>query len=268
MAAQKANDDAAEPGTHQNIARASLVLSALAGASAQGLRLTDVVRETALSKTAAHRCLNGLVAYGLAEYNEDNAHYYLGDTIFGWTQQAGQRFELVGRAMPYLQRLANETSDTVYLAVRRRDESVCYGRAEGSFPIKTLTLSVGDRRPLGIGGGSLALLAFIEDEAERERILAKHEAAYASFNTTPKAVRKLVADARRNGFTRIDGQVIDGMSGIGVPVRAPNGATVATLSIAAMSARMAAPRTTEIVAALRAEAVRFEQEMQAVLQRY
>jgi DNA-binding IclR family transcriptional regulator len=266
MAEQEVIDDAGA-GTHQNIARASEVLTVLANASAQGMRLVDVVSETSLSKTAAHRCLSGLVAHGLAEFNEEGGRYYLGDRVFGWTSSASQRFELAGRSMPYLQRLSQETGDTAYLAVRRRDEAVCYGRAEGSFPIKTLTLSVGDRRPLGIGGGSLALLAFIDDDTERERILQKHAQAYASFQTTTAAVRKLVNAARSNGHTSIDGQVIGGMAGVGVPVRTATGVTVAALSIAAISTRMQPPRRAEVVEILRAEAARFEQEMQAVLQR-
>jgi DNA-binding IclR family transcriptional regulator len=44
-------------------------------------------------------------------------------------------------------------------------------RHEGSFPIRTLVLDVGNRRPLGVGAGGLAILAAIGDEKQTHREL-------------------------------------------------------------------------------------------------
>ena len=44
---------------------------------------------------------------------------------------------------PHLEALADKLEDTIYFVVRRGDFAVCYARAEGAFPIKTLTLRVG-----------------------------------------------------------------------------------------------------------------------------
>ena len=37
-------------------------------------------------------------------------------------------------------------------------DAVCIDRRLGSYPVKTLTVEVGTKRPLGIGAGSLAIL--------------------------------------------------------------------------------------------------------------
>ena len=70
-----------------------------------------------------------------------------------WATAAKHRFSFVRLAEPALERLAHRTQDTVYLVARVGDEIVCLDAREGSFPIKALTLNVGDRRPLGIGAG-------------------------------------------------------------------------------------------------------------------
>jgi hypothetical protein len=48
-----------------------------------------------------------------------------------------------GRALD----LAKETEDTIYVHVQEGLRSVCVGREQGSFPIKTLALDVGQTRP-------------------------------------------------------------------------------------------------------------------------
>ncbi len=46
---------------------------------------------------------------------------------------------------------AAATGVTVFASVRDAMAAICIGRAIGRFPIRTLTLGVGDRRPLGVG---------------------------------------------------------------------------------------------------------------------
>lgn len=251
-------------GAHQNIARASLVLSALAGAGDSGMRLTDIVQSTRLSKTAAHRCLAGLTLHGLASYEPDLARFFLGDRIFVWAATARSRYELAERAAPFLRRLADETEDTVYFMVRRGDEAICLGRAEGSFPIKTLTLSVGDRRPLGTNTGGIAIMAFL-DASEIDRVLRDGKAARQAYPISDSELRNRLADAQARGHSSIDGQIMRGMSGVGVPVRNPAGTPVAALSVAAISSRLERARRDRIVAIVKAEAKRMEAELASLL---
>jgi DNA-binding IclR family transcriptional regulator len=261
MAATK---DEAAKGAHQNIARATLVLDALAHSGNDGLRLTDVSRITGLSKTAAHRCLAGLVDSGLASFDPPRSLFFLGDRILAWVGVAGQRFAIAERVKPYLQRVADTCGDTVYFSVRRGDEAVCFGRAEGSYPIRTLTLSVGDRRPLGIGSGSLAIMAALP-EAEIQRLLDTQSGPRSAYPVSEELLRTMLADARESGFSTMDGYLIPGMSGVGVAVRDPSGTTKAALSIAAITERVNPPRLDELLGWLRAESERLTRELPDLL---
>jgi len=255
---------ATDRGLHQNIARTTLVLSALAAAGKRGLRLTDVTQLTGISKTAAHRCLAGLTLHGLASFEENGGHFFLGDKIFAWGVVARGRFELADRATPYLERLADETEDTIYFMLRRADDAVCYGRAEGRFPIKTLTLNVGEKRPLGVNTGTLAIMAFLDDE-EVDRLIRTRAAARSNYPIKDVALRKMIIRARACGHSRIDGEIMPGMSGVGVPVRNSRGFPVAALSVAAISARLEEPRRSQIAHRLKQEAKRMQEELADLL---
>ena len=256
-------------GLHQSISRPTAVLEALAAASSAGLRMTDVMRATGLGKATVHRLLAGLAAYGLVDQDSDTGRFFLGTRILSWAVTAGDRFGLARLAEPAMVRLSQATLDTIYLAVRSGDEAVCLNRREGLHPIRTLTLNVGDRRPLGVSAGGLALLAFLSDQ-EIERILRLQVEARTQLPFDQITLRKLISDTRQAGFAYYDApvlhgaEVVTGMAAIAVPIRRPDKKPVASLSVAAITARLQAQRRKEIVTQLQAEVRQIEASLESV----
>jgi DNA-binding IclR family transcriptional regulator len=240
----------------RNVARIMAIVEALAVAADEGLRLTDVMHSAGLNKTTTHRLLAGLVAHGLADHDADKGRYFVGVRLLSLAQAAKRRFRLASLVAPVLAKLSRQTQDTVTVMARQGDEAVCIDCREGSFPIKVLTLHEGDRRPLGIGAGSLALLAFLPDE-EVERILAEQSAERAAFPFDDLQLRNMIAAARRQGYAYNDIHVFKGMEAItdmaavGVPILSSRGTPVAALHLTAITQRLTPPRRDNIVAALR-----------------
>src|SRR5262249_7743888 len=80
----------------------------------------------------------------------------------------------------------------------------------GAFPIRTLSLNLGDRRPLGVGSGSLALLAFLS-EADRHEVLdglSRQLTRYPRFTTT--GIRRLMDETRARGYSFVGGTILPG----------------------------------------------------------
>ncbi|HSP23603.1 MAG TPA: IclR family transcriptional regulator, partial [Saliniramus sp.] len=216
----------------KTIGRAALVLRALAAAPASGSRLSEVTERVGLGKATVHRLLGALVDVGFVEHDETERRYRLGYALFTLGASA-RRFHLVDMARPGLVRLAAATGDTVYLSVRNGDEAVCVDRCTGSFPIRTLTLDIGDRRPLGIGAGSMALLAF-EGDDEIARVLRVNSLARQDYHGfDDDTLRRMIADSRKRGFVFNDGRIVSAMTAVGVPVQDEDGRVLAALSIAA-----------------------------------
>lgn len=262
------NDDDAKPsvrkGEHQNTARLALVLETLAGASVDGLRLSDVVEGTGLSVAVTHRLLAGMVAYGLVDQDPDTNRYFLGLKMLSLTASATERFGIARCADALMDALARETGDTIYLSLPAGDDSVCIDRREGAFPIRTLTLNLGDRRPLGVGGGSMALLAFQEPgfiasvmERDRER--------RQSYGVDDAWLTAALAKAREDGFTMNDGRLIQGMWAVGVPICRADGRAVAALSVAAITDRLSGERLQWVAGLLKDAAARIATDASVII---
>jgi DNA-binding IclR family transcriptional regulator len=241
----------------QSIDRAFAILRTLAAGGNRGMRLADIFPVAELTKSTTHRILQTLTRERIVDQDPASGLYFLSYDLFTLGVAAGSRFGLTELAWPSLVRLAERTADTVYLSVRDRLDAVCIARMEGDFPIKTLTLKVGDRRPLGVGAGSLALLAFAEVDEIRAIVGANFSRPGPFPRYDEMAVYAMIEDTRRAGFSVNDGNVIHGMSAVGVPICQPTCA-VAALSVAAITERMLPPRRTNIVTWLRAEADEIE----------
>jgi DNA-binding IclR family transcriptional regulator len=245
-------------GMHQGITRPAAVLDALARAASPGLRLTDIVHATGLGKATVHRLLVGLTACRLVEQDEQSGRFFVGSRVLAWAAAASDRFGLTRSAEPAMLRLAQATLDTIYLAGREGDEAVCLARREGAHPIKTLTLNIGDRRPLGVSAGGMALLAFLSD-AEVDRILDLQAAARIQLPFDQITLRRMIGATRRSGFAYYDApvihgtEVVTGMAAVAVPIRRSE-MPIAALSVAAIAARLDAGRRMTIVNKLTEEA--------------
>ncbi|HMN80117.1 MAG TPA: IclR family transcriptional regulator [Burkholderiaceae bacterium] len=255
---------------NRNIGRIIKILDALAPGSNVGLRLTDVVERTQMGKTTVHRLLAGLLANDLVEQDEDTGRFFIGMKMLAWAAAVKDRFGFVRLAEPALERINQSTHDTIYLVARVRDEVVCLDCREGSYPIKVLTLNIGDHRPLGIGAGSLAILAALPDE-EVERVLRTQAAARAPFPFDELQLRQMIAETRRNGYSYNNVHLfrnmeqVPGMAAIGVPIRRRDGLPVAALHITSITSRMDPPRRGAIVAAMQEEARHLEEKLEPVL---
>lgn len=254
----------ARKGAHQNVARAAWVLSILSDAGPFGLRMTDVIEQSGLGVATVHRLLNGLVAHGFVDHDDDKNRYFLGLQMITWAAKATERYGLAPFVDESLQNLVSQTEDTVYLSLISGHEAVCIDRREGAYPIRTLTLRVGDRRPLGVGAGSMALLAFQSDEVITS-VLKRYADDRKAFGISTAYVKQAAAETRKRGYDLIREKLIAGMSGVGVPIRQQSGVAVAALSVAAITSRLSGRRLTTVVKLLKDEAAAIERRAGDVL---
>ncbi|WP_019170135.1 IclR family transcriptional regulator [Pseudaminobacter salicylatoxidans] len=242
----------------QSLERAVMTLRVVADMGTSGAKLADVAEATGLSRSTAHRFLGALTQVGLLEQDDASGAYFLGMDLSHFGAIAANRYGLRDIAHPSMERLTERTADTVYMSIRRDYEAICIERFEGDYPIKTLTLDVGDRRPLGVGAGSLALLAFQSDEFVSRAIAVNAAAVKATWGFTSAEIFEFVEETRRKGFAHNPGRVAPGMTALGVPVLGANGDAVAALGVGAITSRMTQERCANIVAWMLEEAREIE----------
>lgn len=229
--------DADPVGGAQSIFRVLRILKYVGAAPARGVGLTDVARDLGLTPPTAHRMLSALLQEGFLALNPKLKTYSLGRESYILGLAAESRHGIKAIAESAVLRLAQSTGDTSFLSVRSGHEAVCVDRKTGDFPIKILTLEVGHRRPLGVGAGSLALLAFLPND-DIERVLARYDASAAPDLPSTAMLREDIAAARKNGYALNPGRIIPDMLGVGVPVYDREQHVVAALSVAAIRSRL------------------------------
>lgn len=248
----------------RSVERALTVLEVIGRNRHAGCRLADVVAGTGLQKSTAHRLIATLIGVGWVEQEPDSGKLYLGLPVAALGIAASDRHGLLELANGHLVRLAEMTGDTIYLSVRSGFEALCVDRVTGSFPIRTLTLRVGDRRPLGAGAGSLALLSALPDE-EVDLVLARAGDQLGRYHFDRASVLRMMKETREQGYAWNPGMLLPGMSAIGVPVVGSDGRCAAALSVAAISDRMLPERTAQIVEWLVKEASELAAEIESLV---
>lgn len=243
----------------QSVDRALGLLSLIGREPAEGLPLGEIVSGSGLNKPTTRRLLLALMRAGLVEQEPLTRRYCLGEEAFVLGVLAARRYGLLEIAMDGLRRLSAETQDTSFLTVRRENYAICLHREEGTYPVRTHALQAGDQHPLGVGAGSLAMLAALPDD-DVDRVIAANEAAllarYPGF--APEALRVDIVATRERGFSLNPGRLVASSWGIGRAFRYPDGRVAGALSIAAIDSRMTPSRQAEVAVPLAREAERLE----------
>ncbi|MFL6580582.1 MAG: IclR family transcriptional regulator [Burkholderiales bacterium] len=217
-------------------------------------RLSEIAAQAGLNKVTTLRILEVLCREGFVKRHDKTKTYSLGNEVFILAAALRDRDDLRARARPSLVRLAAMSEDSVLLSVRSGGtESVCVDREVGSFPIRANYLDIGSRRPLGLGAGAMALLAW-QPQAEIDAILPLVDQRLSQY---PKVSLKWLKDeierSRERGYTVFLNMLVERMGAVGVPIIGSDGSAVAAISIAALSDRLSA-RMDQLVGMLKREA--------------
>lgn len=239
----------------QSVDRALALLSTVGRHAERGITLTEAVEESGLNKPTCRRLLLALIRAGTVEQDEETRRYYLGQEAYVLGSLASRRFGLLQLSMESLQRLSRKTEDSTFLSVRRDRFSICLYREEGTYPVRTHALQAGFEHPLGVGAGSLAMLASLPDD-EVEAVLEANAGVLAEKfpMLPPERIRLDVALTRQHGFALNPGRIFANSWGLGVALRAPQGGLAGALSIAAIDSRMHEARQAELAQGLIEEA--------------
>lgn len=244
-----------------SLKRGVMLLKILATAGARGLSLTEIAARAELPHPTVHRVLRQLAEERLVARNEELRRYRLGPLAFELGMAGATMYDLHDLCGKVMENLSAQTGDTVYLVVRSGFDAVCMHRLEGSFPIRTLVLDVGSRRPLGVGAGGLALLTALNDD-ERAEVIARIGPKLTSFRgVTPAFLERASVRARQEGMAIVQDTVNLGVSAVGQAFRDGMGQPLGALSVAALSHRMGRERLRRIGELLREGCLEVERNL-------
>jgi DNA-binding IclR family transcriptional regulator len=260
MNSTERNGNAKETGVGA-VSRLFAVLRALGECPDGSERVTQLAQQVGLSQPTTHRLLRSLMEEGMVEQDMRSKRYRLSLEFFALAARAGQSGNLRDVVRPSLLRLSASLGDSLFLLARSGFDAVCLDRSEGPYPIRTFTGDIGGRVALGVGQGSLAILAFLPEE-ERETVIRYNLPRLRDFHLYDEVMlRSEIDTVRRSGYAARNTGVLEGMAGLAVPILDRDGRAVAALSVATISDRLNGDRMPTVVEMLKREAATISQKI-------
>jgi DNA-binding IclR family transcriptional regulator len=246
-------DDQTPTGGAQAIRRAIEVVRLIAQIQRSGASLSRVARASGLTTSTTFRILRSLTEERLLRYDHLSRCYYVGPLAFELGLAASAEAQSQMSWSDAVNRISRETRLTTYLMARSDREAVCLLCVQGSMAVRAMPVEVGQRLPLGVGAGSLAILATLED-TEVRHIVSDREAR-PDGQANAKGILKRVDLARQRGFAVSSGTVAPGVVGVGVAILPHLGAAQLALSVSAVATSID-PKEARKIASLISAAIR------------
>jgi len=217
------------------LVKAFALIESLAGAGGTA-SLAELAAVTAQAKPTTHRVLRALAALGYVEQSTDDGEYRLTSKLRQLALGSADR-DLAAVAQPILQRLRDQTGETVNLGVLREGGISYLTVIESSHALRRVTgeLSTGD--PVLTTALGRAIASQLAPTA-RERLMRGPTIPKCTPHTVtdPSKLRAILAEAHRDGYAVERDQTDLGVTCFGAPIFR-GGSVVAAVSISAPSAR-------------------------------
>lgn len=192
------------------------VIEAFAGADRR-LSVSELAAKTGLNRAVTRRLVRTLEKKGYAR--ADRGQYELTPHVLRLIRGFIEGRSLPQIVHPILRRLAEEIGESTSFAMLDETEAVYVAHAflPSRFTLNMVT--VGSRVPLLPTAAGRVILAYLP-EVERAALLARLPPAAHTPRTETDAARLagILADCRRLGYCLSDGEYVDGVASLAVPV--------------------------------------------------
>jgi DNA-binding IclR family transcriptional regulator len=195
------------------------------------LGITELSRQTHLSKSTVHHVVSTLVDTGLLAVDEATRRYRLGPKVAQLGKAFSESTDLRDLVLPAMIELRDLTEETVTLHVRIGEERVIIAQVESNQGIRRV-LTVGASRPLWLGAAGIVLMGDMSDQDVLQFLKRIHPKRLTDKTVVdPKQVLALVQKARVAGYSTLSEQMEDDVGAVALPVQDHNGAVLACILI-------------------------------------
>jgi len=219
------------------LARALRLLEAIVEAQSP-LAIAELACRTEIPKPTVHRLARQLIAEGLLRSDSVHRGLVTGPRYARLFCSAQAASWIGGPVRTLLETLVTDIKETCNLGVLDRNAVLYIERVECDWPLR-IQLSAGSRVPLHATAIGKLLMAHLPATA-RQRLVTGLALVALTANTLTNAdaLEQTFTAIRQNGYALNDAENTEGVIGLAVPVRSPDGRVVAGLSVHAPATRL------------------------------
>lgn len=216
--------------------RALQIIAAMASHGEPDMGISQLARETGMSKAVVHRIVRTLVARDFFSYDDSTQRYGLGSAALVVGLAALERMNVPEIAAPYLRRIVEETHETATLSARIEHHRM-YVRQDLSPREIHMSIRLGSQFSLVRGASSLAILGALSDD---EGGAVVDEAAAVDPGLEVAHVWEQVAEVRKHGFAYSRGERQLGAASLACAIRLSDGSVWGSASVCGPADRFTA----------------------------
>jgi DNA-binding IclR family transcriptional regulator len=149
------------------------VMDCISNHPTEGIGISELARETNLSKSTVHRMLSNMLSHQLVTQNSQTKQYMLGPKAMFWGSQYLRSQDPIGLMGQYCEEISTKTGLYSYLSRFQQDQVYCTHTHQPSHLRNKFFVHVGQRMPFYCCAASKAILAY--QGPERIRTLLANE---------------------------------------------------------------------------------------------
>jgi IclR family acetate operon transcriptional repressor len=211
-------------------------------AELQPAGLSELTRAVDLPKSTVQRCLLTLHELGwLRPTTTQPTRWHLTYRAFSVGVRARDHQQIREVALPFLNELQLQTTETIHLCAPDGDELVLIERLDTAHPLRAF-LPLGQRIPLHASATGLAFLAASPDEFVDGHLAGDLPPRTPRTITDPDTLRRTLDEIRTRGYSINDQGLSTGITAIGAAILDAHGQPVGSISVSGPTSRITAEK--------------------------
>jgi len=199
--------------------------------SGMPIGLEDIVQQTGIKKTTAHRILRTLMASNIVIQDSKAKTYKLGTKLISLGLFALNSFDLHKEALPLMKKLRDENGETVNLSILDGNEILIIERFR-SYYLYSMNLTAGSRLPIYCTSQGRSILAFMSRQQQKD-IIDAIDLKPLTENTIvdKKLLLETLDEIRLNGYAVNREEFEIGICAVAAPILNHGGEAVASINV-------------------------------------
>lgn len=198
----------------------------------KGKSIRELGKELNITKSTLHRTLLTLKHRGFVKQDLLTEKYSLGYQILELSIHLKAQSRLRDIAISYMEKLSDQTGDTVQLAILDEEEILILDSVEGTNALRVFSMA-GERFSITYGNFGRVFLSEMSLE-KIDKLIEKYPLQKYGMNsiTDKKTYLEKVNEVKNAGISISEDDPIDGAVSMAVPIRGKSDEIVGSLSIA------------------------------------
>ena len=225
------------------------------------ISITQLSQQLGLYPSSVHRMMDTLKYWGLVEQAPHTQEYTLGLKVVELGMAKLRQLDVFKEATPLLKQIAKHFDETVNLAVMDQGEVIYLDKVESTRIVKAI-LYPGLRAPFHCTAIGKVLMAFQPKSVRSKMIKVKKLTRYNQNTITDQEeLEKELIKIRATGYGLDNGEHVEEVHCIAVPIYNLHGRVIAAISISVPAFRMTSEKKKEMITFMKKKALEISRRL-------